>query len=97
MQLFAKYAIFNMLILPQNKQKCKQKKLGEKLGWLPSIKQLADHGVFPATAVGLHILQLAHRYLISDSLLCLIFPDALHVFPALDPAPDQYMTAHFKG
>ena len=42
-----------------------------KLGWLPSTKQLADHGVFPATSVGLHILQLAHRYLICHPLFCL--------------------------
>lgn len=28
----------SQVILPQNQQKCKQKKLGEKSGWLPSIK-----------------------------------------------------------
>ena len=44
-----------------------------------------------------HILQLAYRNLISDPFLCFIFPGSFYIFPALNPAPDQNMPAHFES
>ena len=54
------------------------------------------HSKLPAAMELFHIFQLAYRYFIRNSLLCLIFPDPFHIFSALDTSPDQDMTANFK-
>ena len=45
----------------------------------------------------LNIFQFAHRNFIGYPFFCLIFTDSFHIFPALNSAPDQHMSAYFKS